>query len=239
MNLASRTPQSSMPRAGRGSAHLTAAIDRMAPSSAPATRMELAVTAMVRTFARGEIVTRQGERETVGVLMDGVAAAQRTTSDGRAVVPFILGHGSVIGGMALAGHEALFDIVALAPCSAAFWAGSKLRALAAGDPGLALGLVDMTLNRFNELTLRLDSLHYQDARGRVARVLYEHRDLCFGDRPTIGRTELSKLVGTSAEMTRRVVSRLVREGTIGRVGMTGLELRDDRRLRELAGVRPA
>jgi CRP-like cAMP-binding protein len=210
----------------------------MAPSGAARTRRALIDTARVRTFGPGEVIVAQGERSELALLIDGVVATRRTTPDGRTVVPLILRGGEVLGPVVLAGQEALFDFIALVPGSAAFWPGTHVRALAGDDAGLALDLMDQTLHRFGRLTARLDSLHYQDARRRVARVLIEHSDLCFGDRPHVARTELSMLIGTSREMTRRVLSRLVRDGAVRRVGPTGLELRDEHRLRELAGLGP-
>jgi len=48
--------------------------------------------------------------------------------------------------------------------------------------------------------------------------------LFFGDPPILTRAHLSGLVGTSQEMTRRVLRQLEREGTIAREGRAGLLL---------------
>jgi CRP-like cAMP-binding protein len=193
--------------------------------------------ARVRTFERGEVVLAQGQRASVGFVIEGVAAARRTTSDGRAIVPVVLGRGRIFGSMVLAGRETLFDYVGVVSGLASFWSGAEVRSLAAGDAGLTLDLLDRTLDGARELATRLDTLHYQDARRRVARVLYQHRDLCFGEHPAVARTELSLLVGTSREMTRRVLGRLEADGSIRRIGRAGLELRDAGRLRDMAGYR--
>ena len=65
---------------------------------------------------------------------------------------------------------------------------------------------------------------HQDARRRVLRILARHRSLFFGDPPILTRAHLSGLVGTSQEMTRRVLRQLEREGTIAREGRAGLLL---------------
>jgi DNA-binding GntR family transcriptional regulator len=54
----------------------------------------------------------------------------------------------------------------------------------------------------------------------------------------VTRTSLSALVGTSKEMTRRVIGRLEAEGIVQRFGRTGLTLTDAARLQELAGFGP-
>jgi CRP-like cAMP-binding protein len=221
-----------------GSPDLARLLEEVVPSSAPATRRTLLDAARVRTFERGELVVAQGERGSFGFVIDGIVAARRTTPDGRAIMPVVLGRGKIFGSMVLAGREALFDYVGVVPGAMAFWSGVEVRSLATGDARLALDLLDRPLDGAGELATRLDTLHYQDARRRVARVLLQHRDLTFGEPPPVARTELSLLVGTSREMTRRVLGRLEADGTIARIGRAGLELRDADRLRELAGFPP-
>jgi CRP-like cAMP-binding protein len=80
------------------------------------------------------------------------------------------------------------------------------------------------------LTEKLDGFLHQDSRRRVVGVLLRHRDLFFGDPPVLSRAHLPGLVGTSREMTGRVLRQLEREGTVARVGRTGLRLLDPARL---------
>jgi CRP-like cAMP-binding protein len=80
------------------------------------------------------------------------------------------------------------------------------------------------------LTVKLDGFLHQDARRRVIRVLVRHRDLFFVDPPVLTRSHLPGLVGTSREMTGRVLRELEREGTIARVGRSGLTLLRPERL---------
>jgi CRP-like cAMP-binding protein len=219
-----------------GGSTLERLLEEVVPSSAASTRRVLLSTGRVQAFEGGELVVAQGARESVGFVIDGIVAARRTTPDGRAVMPLVLGRGRILASMVLAGRETLFDILGVVPGEVAFWSGLEVRSLAAADGGLALDLLNRSLDGAGELATRLDTLHYQDARRRVARVLLQHRDLTFGEHPPVGRTELSLLVGTSREMTRRVLGRLEADGAITRVGRTGLDLRDADRLRELAGL---
>ena len=56
-----------------------------------------------------------------------------------------------------------------------------------------------------------------------------NRDLFFADPPVLSRSHLPALVGTSREMTGRVLRQLEREGMVARVGRNGLRLlRPDR-----------
>jgi CRP-like cAMP-binding protein len=71
---------------------------------------------------------------------------------------------------------------------------------------------------------RIEGFLHQDARLRVIRILSQHRDLFFGERPVLTRAHLPGLVGTSPQMTGRVLRMLERDGTLARVGRTGLQL---------------
>jgi CRP-like cAMP-binding protein len=74
------------------------------------------------------------------------------------------------------------------------------------------------------VSYRLDRFIHQEARGRVLRVLAEHEDLFFGDPPVLSRSHLPSLVGTSREMTGRVLRGLEHDGVLVRVGKRGLRL---------------
>jgi CRP-like cAMP-binding protein len=75
----------------------------------------------------------------------------------------------------------------------------------------------------------IEGFLHQDARRRVLRILAQYRRLFFCGPPVLNRSHLPELVGTSREMTGRVLRGLERDGTLVRVGRTGLKLlRPDR-----------
>jgi CRP-like cAMP-binding protein len=98
--------------------------------------------------------------------------------------------------------------------------------LAAKDPQLGLALIDRLSSFLAILNAKVDGFLHQDARRRVIRVLARHRDLFFSDPPILSRAYLPAIVGTSREMTGSVLRRLEQEGTIARVGRSGLRLLD-------------
>lgn len=100
----------------------------------------------------------------------------------------------------------------------------EIRALAVLDPGLALAAIDSMAWSLHQAVERIEGFLHQDARLRVLRVLAQHRQLRFSESPVLTREHLSGLVGTSREMTGRVLRELEREGTVKRVGRTGLKL---------------
>lgn len=161
-------------------------------------------------------------------------ALRRTTIDGRQLTPRIAQRGDLLGILALVGRGAPSDAVVLTTARTLNWSGPTIRSVAETDAGLALGLLAHVLASFEVVVERLDGLLYQDAVRRVARVLYEYRQMFFGDRPVLTRSELPTLVGTSREMTGRVVRALEQRGIVQRMGRHGLRLADLAGLEELA-----
>lgn len=113
---------------------------------------------------------------------------------------------------------------ALTDAVVASWRGRDVRHLVENDRALAADVIDRLAMFLNILTEELDGFLHQDARRRVIRVLARHRDLFFSDSPVLSRRHLPGLVGTSREMTGRVLRELEREGAVARVGRTRLVL---------------
>jgi CRP-like cAMP-binding protein len=137
--------------------------------------------------------------------------------------------GDLFGFSAIASTPSSVELVALTDCVVAQWPGHDVRAIVADDPGMALDIVDSMAGSLHAVIERMEGFMHQDARRRVLRVLARHRDLFFGDPAVLTRAHLPLLVGTSREMTGRVLRQLEREGTVSRVGRGGLQLlRPDR-----------
>jgi CRP-like cAMP-binding protein len=157
-------------------------------------------------------------------MLRGHAALRRTTADGRELVLGIAPPGMLFGFSSIAGSPAGVDLVAVTPARVAVWPGGEVRSLVLDDNGLALDVIDGMAKYLVHLSDRLDGFIHQEARRRVLRVLAEYEDLFFGDAQVLSRRHLPGLVGTSREMTGRVVRELEREGIIARVGKGGLRL---------------
>ena len=132
--------------------------------------------------------------------------------------------GDLFGFSSMASVASSVELVALTECRVAQWSGAEIRALAGDDPGLAIDAVDAMATALHAMIERVEGFLHQDARRRVIRILARHRDLFFGDPAILTRAHLPSLVGTSREMTGRVLRQLEREGTVERVGRTGLRL---------------
>jgi CRP-like cAMP-binding protein len=196
------------------------------PRSRPDTRAALASAANVRSFAARHIIGRQGDDQHVALVLEGYVALQRTTSDGRELIVRIVRRPGLTQVLPLAGRAAPGDSLALSPSLAAIWQGSEVRALASVDAGLAGDLLDHALVWFEETMGRLDGLGYQNAGRRVAAVLEEHAALFFAEQPVLHRSDLPGLVGTSREMTGRVLRILEARRVVERIGRNRLRLVD-------------
>jgi CRP-like cAMP-binding protein len=158
--------------------------------------------------------------------MRGHGGFRRTTVDGQQLMIGVAYPGGMFGIGSVSATISTVELVALTQAEAMLCRGSVFRRVVAADPDLALLVIEQLAARLNLLTEKVDGFLHQDARRRVIRILARHRDLFFSDPPVLTRTHLPGLVGTSREMTGRVLRELERERVVARVGRTGLKLLD-------------
>lgn len=206
--------------------HLT----RLLPGGRPETVAALMEMVRIRTVHPGDHIYRQGEPVPLTLIIHGYGVARRTTVNGQQFMSGVAPAGVLFGYSGIASVPSSVEIVALTDCDVAQWPGPEFRALVAGDPALALAAIDSMAQSLHQTMERIEGFFHQDARRRVLRVLARHRDLFFGEPPVLNRTHLPGLVGTTREMTGRVLRQLEREGTVQRVGRNGLRLLRPHRL---------
>jgi CRP-like cAMP-binding protein len=183
----------------------------------------------VRAVQPGEHIYRQGEPVPLTIILRGYGAARRTTVDGQLLVSGVAPAGQLFGFSGIASAHSSVELVALTECEVAQWPGPEFRAVASADPAVALAAIDSMAASLHQTVERIEGFLHQDARRRVLRILARHRDLFFDDPVLLTRAHLPGLVGTTREMTGRVLRQLEREGTVAREGRTGLKLlRPDR-----------
>lgn len=199
---------------------LPAVLSEAFPRTRPTTLTALTSVATVRTFRPGQAILTQGEDKALAMALDGYVALRRTTPDGRQLIVRIAHRGRLSTMLPLAFRPAGADAVALTETSVALWSADEVRALAESDAGLAVELLDQALVVLEEVTARLEGMLHQEALRRVARVLRQHADLFFSDPPVLTRRHLPMLVGTSREMTGRVIRVLESNGVVVRAGRT-------------------
>ena len=191
----------------------------------------LAHNARVLHVAPRELIFGQGDPVPMTLVLDGHGAFRRTTPDGRELLFGLATRGFMFG---FSGMSARADFVAVTNGHMALWPVEHLRALVERDPQLALDVIERMGQFIVGLTARVDGFLHQDARRRVLRVLAQHEAIFFGPSAVLTRAHLPGLVGTSREMTGRVLRELEREGVLLRVGRSGLQLLSPERLDEAA-----
>jgi CRP-like cAMP-binding protein len=204
--------------------HVCDLLARALPTTQPRTIRHLADRARVRTIERGGEIHRQGDELPLTLVLSGFAAFRRTTVDGRELLLHVTERGDIFGCVSVASEPTTGDLIALTDTVVAVWPGPSARRLVAGDPGFALDVIDRLARTVVSATERLDGFLYQDARRRVLRALARHRELFFAETPVLLRGHLASLVGTSRQMTGRVLRELEREGMLVRTGRDGLRL---------------
>jgi CRP-like cAMP-binding protein len=213
-----------MSRLTVGSRELRDLIEGAVPNANPGTVAYLVESVRQARVSKGETVYWQGELVPLTMMLVGYGAFRRTTLDGQQVTVGIANPGLMFGFASIASTYTSVNLVALTECEVALWRGPELRGLASTDPGFALDVIDRMSTYLNLITEKVDGFLHQNARRRVVRVLARHRDLFFSEPALISRSHLPSLVGTSREMTGRVLRELEREGMVARVGRTGLRL---------------
>jgi CRP-like cAMP-binding protein len=212
-------------------------LDHALAGSAPQTAQILIETGRIRHHEMDDTIFFQGAEIPLTLIVRGYGAYRRTTDDGRQVTVGIASPGELFGFTSLTAALASADLVALGACDVVTWRGPDLRRMAAADPGFALDAIDRMAMSLTSITEKVDGFLHQDSRRRVLRVLGRHRELFFRDPPVLLRSHLPSLVGTTREMTGRVLRDLERDGTVLRVGRTGLRLLRPDRL-EAEATRP-
>jgi CRP-like cAMP-binding protein len=194
------------------------------PGCRSATLTALVDTARLRRLRPGELVYRQGGPVPLNLIVEGFAISRRTTADGQQLFSGVAQSGVLFGYSGIAASISSVEIVALTDCLVAQWPGGEIRELIGGDVALGLAAIDSMAGSLHALMEQIEGFLHQDARRRVLRILARHRGLFFCTPPVLTRAHLAGLVGTSPEMTRRVLRQLEREGAVAREGRSGLRL---------------
>lgn len=220
-------------------AHIATLLASHFPLAAERTRNAFTESFEVRKFRPREHLLAQDGDWDMELIIEGWVAVRRVGRTGRRFTIAVLGPGQLAGASAAARSPAHGENVALTTVIAAIWPGSEVRRLVAADGGLALDFIDRIVLGIGTILDRYDTVTFEGARARLCKVLLVYHDIAFGPRrPILSRGELTSLVGSSREMTNRILRQLEAEGAIRRIGGRGLELIDDTKLRHLPADEP-
>ena len=205
-------------------------LTRWLPTCKPETIDSLTESARLRAFHTGDRIYEQGEPVPLTLIIHGYGAARRTTTIGQEILSGVAPAGELFGWSGISAPPSSVELVALTDGLVAQWPGTEVRTLAVADPALALAAIDSMAGSLHTTVELIEGFLHQDARRRVLRILARHRHLFFCEPAVLTRTHLPGLVGTTREMTSRVLRQLEHEGLLRRVGRVGLRLLQPDRL---------
>lgn len=181
-------------------------------------------TVRLRRLRPGEPIYRQGGQVPLNLILDGYGISRRTTADGQQLFSGVAIPGVLFGYSGVSRSTSSVEIVAITDCLVAQWPGDEIRKVIERDVALGLVAIDALSWSLHALMEQIEGYLHQDARRRVLRILARYRHLFFCDPPVLTRAHLAGLVGTTQEMTRRVLRQLEREGAVAREGRSRLRL---------------
>jgi CRP/FNR family transcriptional regulator len=201
-----------------------------------ASRRRLAARGAERRWAAGETLFAAGSPPRgLFVVLEGRVRVVRAA--GRAHVVHVEGPGGTLGEVPLfAGGPYPATAVADGPTRCAVFPPEAVLASVAEDPALALLFLGRLARRVRELVDRLDRATTLSVTGRLAAWLLERRARA-GDPFTLGLTQarLAEELGTVREVVVRTLRELREAGAIEAAGRGRYRVRDEPRLREMAG----
>lgn len=178
----------------------------------------------IQTFARGEQIYGPGnDARSICLLTEGRVKLLRLTELGVAVVVDIYHAGDLFGESALLGAPREDEqALAVEPARIMAWSAAEIANIIAGEPRLAVVLMQVIVKRSLDFKSRLESLCGEDTSHRLGRALVDFADR---SRDAAGNTAvtiaplthelLAQYVGTSREIISHHMSKLQRNGYIG------------------------
>lgn len=192
--------------------------------------------ARVAAFVRRDRILTVDQTPRLVLVLAGHLGTWRSDAEGRSQLVALNGPGEFAALSALSDAGRPVDLVALDAGTAASWEPATVTNAARTDAGLATDLLDLALRAADRLTTRLEHVTFDTVSRRLARLLWQRRELLFDPRrPLLTRPQLAELAGATREMTDRVIRDLEAQGIVERTGTTGLVLREPHALHLLAG----
>ncbi len=181
-------------------------------------RERLAAGCRLRSFSRGAVLYREGERaEGMFIVLDGVVKVVRFAPDGRETVLHLVRRGNTIGEGAMF-QRGTFPASAMAvdDVKTLYLPADVLFALVMENPELALRMLAALSLRLRMFAHKLAAQGQGGASCRLATYLLHRRQLGGGDfiRLGVSREVLANLLGLARETLSRQLSRFVEAGII-------------------------
>ena len=177
----------------------------------------LAKRAVVRSYQRGAIIVREGDRgDALHVIISGSVAVVRAAGDGRETILSILKDREFFGEMSLFDDSGTRSatVRAVSFCQVASIARSEMLGIIESNPRIGRALILALSRRLREANELISTTTSQDIRGRLATLLLRLMQ-GFGE-PVDGgmkiglrltNLEMANMIGTTRESVNRTLNR--------------------------------
>ena len=200
---------------------------------------QVAQVAVPRSFGRGDVIFREGDRaDTCYVVRSGSVSIRREHMDGRTLALSELRSGAIFGELSMFGPETRSATAeALEPTALVAILSGDFRRVIRSSPDIALTMLEALADRVRRANERLLQQSFQTVAGRVASALLAQ----VGTRQAEGaperevlvrstQAEIAQLAGTSRESASRFLATLEREGIV-RLGRGKVTVHEPEKLR--------
>jgi CRP-like cAMP-binding protein len=205
-------------------------------------RARLAEVSIVRSYAKGEALFREGDAsEFLYTILSGRAKVVKSIPSGKEVILEIFGPGDPIGAVVVyEGRPYPATAIAIETTSCLLVRRAPFFGLLEGHPTLVKGFILGLTQRIVELTRRIPEVAGGRVETRFAHLFLKLADKVGRPGPegtfipmALSRQELADLTGTTIETCIRIMSRWGKEGTV-RTEKEGFLLLDRPALEKLA-----
>ncbi|HUY99154.1 MAG TPA: helix-turn-helix domain-containing protein [Thermomicrobiaceae bacterium] len=216
-------------------------IARLLPGAEGSTLLRLERAAQQQTFCRRDLLHAKGGQLPPFVVLDGHVMTRRVAETGQVRAALIAGPGYLGGLNSISDPdgESFYEMVGLTDGKWATWDPRFVRGLARKDAGLAVDLLDRSLEFAVVLNVRLDERSFETARQRMAAILTRYGKAIFDTpHPVAQRADLAAMIGASRVMMYRTLRELEANGLVKRQQGGGINILDEERLAGLITVAP-
>ena len=173
---------------------------------------------VTRKFPKNTVIVSQGdETDSVYVILEGKVDVYLQNDKGKEIIINTLGEGETFGELAPLGRiPRQASIITTEESTFAIISRQVFMDTLLAKPSVSMQIIDLLINRIQDLTEEVSSLALEDVYNRVVRVLYKHADEV-GDKlvtEKLTQQDIASRVGATREMVHRILKELKTGGYI-------------------------
>jgi len=179
---------------------------------------ELVTSSITKTFEKNTIVVHQGDNtDSLYVIIDGTVDVFLQNESGKEIIINSLGPCDSFGELAPLGKiPRQASIITKTACQFSVISKQVFMESLLVNPNVSMKIIEILVNRIQDLTDDLSSVALDDVYHRVVRVLYKHSEEVHGKMVTerLTQQDIASRVGATREMVHRILKELKTGGYI-------------------------